>query len=122
MKKGILKEISKLRKKLDMTIKKKGIADEETANLSEEMNELVNEYEREYSRIRFDSDMEIFYKISYQALKEKTKLKNDFPSVIEWDKYAMENNYLSHVSLEYINKLNWKYLKIKVNREINLKI
>ena len=122
MKKGILKEISKLRKKLDMTIKKNGIHDEKTTSLSDEMNELVNEYEREYSRIKFDSDMENFYLKSYQALKEKTKDEDRFPSVIEWDKFAMKNNYLSHISLEYISKLNWKYLKIKVEREINLKI
>ena len=105
-----------------MAIKKKGIHDEETTNLSEEMNLLVNEYEREHSRIRFDSNMEIFYKISYKALKEKTKNENKFPGVTEWDKFAMANNYLSHVSLEYISKLNWKYLKIKVERENNLKI
>ena len=62
------------------------------------------------------------YKKSYLELRKITEDFKKFPNVEEWNKYAKENNLLSHVSMEYISKLNWKYLKIKVERELNFKV
>lgn len=62
-----------------------------------------------------------YYDKSYSELKDITKELKKFPTVKEWNKYAKENNFLCHLSLEYISKLDWNYLQIKVEREINLK-
>lgn len=45
-------------------------------------------------------------------------IEGEFPTVIEWDKIAEKEGYLSHISLEYIGECNWKELKIKLIKEI----
>ena len=65
--------------------------------------------------------MIFYYEKSYEALKNMTQQLERFPTVREWNNYARENNYLCHISLEYISKLDWNYLQIKVEREINFK-
>lgn len=62
------------------------------------------------------------YQKSYIALKKITEDFKKFPSVAEWNFYAKQNDLLSHVSLEYVSKLNWKDLKVKVERELNFKV
>ena len=124
MRKDVFKKISSLRNKLHKSIEKTGLNSEQTRKISIEIDELVKEYydsirETEYPEY---SDMYLYYKKSYEALKSVTRQLTKFPTVPEWNKFAKTNGYLGHVPLEYISKLNWKYLKIKVERELNIEI
>lgn len=58
------------------------------------------------------------YHSSYMALVRVTKDFAEFPTKQSWDKYAKENNYLSHVSLEFIVNLKWKKIEKLVETEI----
>lgn len=124
MSKDIYKQIRSLRNKLHNSIEKNGLNAKETRLLSNKIDKLINEYYENIKEIEYPefSETYINYKKSYEALKSVTQQLQRFPSVFEWNKYAKENNCLSHISLEYISKLNWNYLQIRVEREINLKI
>lgn len=124
MGKDIFKKISSLKNRLNKSIDKTGLHSEQTRKISKEIDMLLKEYydsikETEYPKY---SDMYSYYKKSYEALKSVTQQLDKFPSVLEWNSFAKENIFLSHSSLEYISKLNWKYLKIKVERELNIEI
>jgi len=67
------------------------------------------------------SKMKVFYDESYKELINMTKKNNKFPELEEWNKYAKKNHLLSTESMKYITKLEWKYIKLKVNKEINNK-
>ena len=120
----ILRKIKTLRRKLDVAIKRYGLNSNETREISKEIDELIKEYYDKNKIIEYpnNSEMIIYYKKSYEALKIITLQAQKFPSIKEWNSFAKRNNYLSHISLEYISKLNWNYLKIKVERELNLDI
>lgn len=124
MDKDIYRKIKKLRTKLEKAIGEKGLNSTEVRKFSDEMDELLNEYEESVKIADFPKDSEMLecYKISYEKLKKITSDFKKFPTVAEWNQYAKENDLLSNSSLEYISKLNWKYLKIKVERELNFKI
>ncbi len=120
----IVKNIAILRKKLEKSIKKYGFHSQNTMQLSNEFNILINKYYEQNKIVNFPStsQMGYFYKKTYEKLKEITEENKKFPTVKMWNKFAKENNYLSNVSLEYISKLDWNYLQIKIEREINFKI
>lgn len=124
MDKSIIKKITKLRIKLNRTIEEKGLNSDEVRKLSDKMDELINEYNRQVKTVEFPkySKMSEWYKKSYTNLKKITYDFKKFPSVKEWNLYAKNNNLLSNVSLEYISDLNWNLLKVKVEREINFKV
>lgn len=124
MDKSIIKEITKIRIKLNRTIEEKGIDSDEVRKLSDKMEEVINKYYSNIKTVEFPkySNMIEWYKSSYTELKKITYNFKKFPSVQEWNLYAKNNNLLNNVSLEYISKLNWNCLKIKVEREINFKV
>ncbi len=123
MSKDEMKKIRNLRNKLHKSIQKNGLNSETTRKISDEMDTLINEYYNNVEKTEYpkDSEMIEYYNKSYNALKDITKELKKFPTVKEWSQYAKENNYLCHLSLEYISKLDWNYLQIKVEREINFK-
>lgn len=124
MDREIYRKIKKLRTRLEKAINEKGINSIEVRELSDKMDELLNEYEESVKIVDFpqNSEMLEYYNKSYAELKKITGDFKKFPSVPEWNYYAKENNLLSNSSLEYIGKLNWKYLKIKVERELNFRV
>lgn len=124
MTQDIVKNIKKVRKKLNMSIKKNGINSEETREISEEINQLINEYYKSIKQIEYPSKskMKENYKKSYNGLKKITKKMSKFPTVEIWNRYAKENNYLSNISIEYISELKWNYLRAKVMKELNMEI
>lgn len=63
--------------------------------------------------------MFVCYKKSLEELKNLTKDLGNFPSTKLWNEYALKNDCLSYVSMEYISKLNWHKLKRKINIEIS---
>jgi len=124
MKNNILKQIRSCRKKLNSAVKRTGLNSIETRKISDKMNELINEYYSSIETVKFPSSsyMNDFYKTSYESLKKITEEFNKFPSIVEWNKYAKENNLLSSITMEYITTLDWNYLRAKIIREINEKI
>lgn len=119
-----VKRIRNLRNKLHESIKKHGVNAEETRKISDEMDKLINEYYNNIQRISYpaDSEMKVYYEQSYKALKTITQQLKRFPSTQEWNKFAKENCLLSSMSMQYISKLNWNYLRTKVLRELNMNI
>lgn len=119
-----IKKIRSLRNKLHKSIKKNGLDSDETRKISDEMDKLINEYYDNIQRISYptDSEMRLYYEQSYRAMKTTTQQLERFPSIQEWNKFAKENCLLSSMSMQYISKLNWNYLRAKVLRELNMDI
>lgn len=119
-----VKRIKSLRNKLHKSIKKYGVNAEETRKISDEMDKLINEYYDNIQQIEYptDSEMKVYYEQSYKQLKIVTQQLERFPAVQEWNKFAKENCLLSSMSMQYISKLNWNYLRTKVLRELNMDI
>lgn len=119
-----VKRIKSLRNKLHKSIKKNGLDSDETRKISDEMDKLINEYYNNIQRISYpaDSEMKVYYEQSYKQLKIVTQQLERFPSTQEWNKFAKENCLLSSMSMQYISKLNWNYLRAKVLRELNMDI
>ena len=124
MDRDIYRKIKSLRIKLEKAIEDKGVNSDEVRKISDKIDKLINEYEESIKTVEYPKENAFFecYKKSYLELRKITEDFKKFPNVEEWNKYAKENNLLSHVSMEYISKLNWKYLKIKVERELNFKV
>ncbi len=119
-----VKRIKSLRNKLHKSIKKYGVNAEETRKISDEMDKLINEYYNNIQKISYpaDSEMKVYYEQSYKQLKIVTQQLERFPYTQEWNKFAKENCLLSSMSMQYISKLNWNYLRAKVLRELNMDI
>lgn len=78
----------------------------------------------------FDEKVELIEKYYYDRkvvlnpfLNSKNKLmrmiiEDEFPNIVEWNKIAQEEGYLSSVSLEYIENCNWRELRKKLVTEI----
>lgn len=117
-------EIKDLQNKLNSNLKENELYDENVMELSNKIDELMNSY---YSLLmstrKFppNSKMKSYYDKSYEELKRLTMENNKFPELEEWNKYAKENKLLSSESMKYISMIEWKYLRLKVNREINKK-
>lgn len=121
---NVYSEIRVLQNKLNKNIEKYGLSDKKTIELSEKIDAYINYYyatikERQYPT---GSEMFSYYRISYDKLKELTIEKEKFPSAEEWNKYAKEYGLLCSESMKYISMLDWNYLRVKINREINIKI
>lgn len=116
-------KIKKIRKKIDKSIDKNGLFSEETRCLSDLMDELLNNYYKDLEFRKYPKDSFIYkaYERSYRALKSYTEKKH-FPNVQEWNNYAQQNNYLSHISIEYISLMNWRDIETLINREIRIKV
>lgn len=54
----------------------------------------------------------------YEEIKKLTIELKHFPSMQEWNKYAVENNLLSAVTLEYVLGLKWKQVKEKIKKDL----
>lgn len=118
-----VKRIRSLRNKLHKSINKHGLDSDETRKISDEMDKLINEYYDSIKQIEYpsDSEMRLYYELSYRALKTITQQLERFPTIQEWNQYAKENYLLSSISIQYISKLNWNYLRTKILRELNMK-
>lgn len=124
MNRKLYNEIKVLQKKLDKNIYKNGLKDKQTIQISNKIDELISNYYNSIKKRKYptESTMKLFYDISYEELKKNTMQNDRFPEVGEWNKYAREYDLLSSESIKYMSMLDWKYLRVKVNREINMKI
>ncbi len=117
-------EIKNLQSKLNNGIKQNKLSDKEIVEISNELDKLINHYyslSLQTRKFPMSSKMKVFYDESYKELINMTKKNNKFPELEEWNKYAKKNHLLSTESMKYITKLEWKYIKLKVNKEINNK-
>ncbi len=118
------KKIRNLQNQLNNGVEKNELYDENTIKLSNEIDELINHYyslSMQERKFPINSKMYLFYERSYRKLVKMTKENKKFPELEEWNKYAKENNLLSTESMKYIIGVEWKYIKLKINREINKK-
>ncbi len=120
----ILLEIRKLQKKLNNSIVKNGLNSNKTREISLKVDELINEYYKsiEIRQYPITSIIGNCYEVSYRELKFITLDNNKFPSVQEWNKYAKQNCLLSATAIQYVNMLDWNYIRAKIIRELNTKI
>lgn len=124
MKRKLNYEIRNLQNKLNNGIEQNTLNDEQIVELSNEIDKLINHYyslsmqSREFPT---NSKMKMFYDASYKELIKMTIKNGKFPELEEWNKYAKENHLLSTEAIKYITKLEWKYIRLKVNKEINNK-
>lgn len=105
----------------DIEIERKGKIKNEIdvieSNTNMQMDKLISEcYTEEHEE---HNRMFLCYKKSLEELKNLTKDLGSFPSTKVWNKYALKNDCLSYVSMEYISKLNWHKLKRKIKLEIS---
>ncbi len=122
--KNLLSEIRKTQKKLNDSIIKNGLNSNKTRGISLKVDELINEYyesikTRQYSTTSIIGNC---YEVSYRELKFMTLDNNKFPSVQEWNEYAKQNCLLSAAAIQYVNMLDWNYVRAKVIRELNTKM
>lgn len=122
--KKILSEIRKLQKKLNKSILRNGLDSNETKEISSKIDELINEYYQSLEIRKYPSTSIIgcYYEMSYMRLKMMTIENEKFPSIEEWNRYAKENNLLSATAIQYVNMLDWNYVRAKIEREINTKM
>ena len=92
-------KMEKLRNKMHLYIQKYGINSKEVLEISKEIDVLIT---KEFKTQICGETMRTL--IEYSAI-------NDFPSTKEWDEYAKQNGYLSHISLKYKLGLKWNEIK-----------
>ncbi len=123
MEKKLSNEIRDLQNKLNSGIQNDKLDNLKAIELSNKIDKLVNDYYlvSMYGRkFPANSNMKKYYELSYKELVKLTMQNNKFPSLEEWNKYAKENNLLSSESIKCISMLEWKYLKLKVNKQIRI--
>ncbi len=123
MEKKLSNEIRNLQNELNNDVQSDELDNTKAIELSNKIDKLVNDYYlvSMYGRkFPANSNMKKYYELSYRELIKLTMKNNKFPSLEEWNKYAKENNLLSSESIKYISMLEWKYLKLKVNKQIRI--
>ena len=121
----INRKIENMRKELYKNIEKEGLNSEKTIQLANQFDNIMNIYyqnNKHKGKGRYYKDKEQIgeeYKRSYEHLKSLTN-EEDFPSVSDWDKYAIKTNCLSSTSMKDISGMNWHKLRDKVKTDINL--
>lgn len=114
------KDIKKVRKKLNESVRTNGIQSDETRKLSDEMDILINHYYRSIQIVEIKDSVLIngYYK-SYSYLKEYVKDITEFPTKTQWSKYATKHGCLNTESMRYISMLDWRHLEKRIRMEIN---
>ncbi|MCI8362231.1 MAG: aspartyl-phosphate phosphatase Spo0E family protein [Clostridia bacterium] len=124
MKRELNNEIRKLQNKLNNGIIQNKLNNKQIIELSNEIDKLINHYyllSMQSREFPMNSKMKAFYDASYKELIKMTIKNGKFPELEEWNKYAKENYLLSTESMKYITKVEWKYIRLRVNKEINSK-
>lgn len=123
MEKKLSNEIRDLQNKLNSGIQNHKLDNLNAIEISNKIDKLLNDYYLiSMYGIKFpsNSNMKKYYELSYKELIKLTIKNNKFPTLEEWNKFAKENNLLSSESMKYISTLEWKYLRLKVNKQIKI--
>lgn len=111
--------IERLREKLHERLNKFSRTSPEVYEISKKLDKLINQHYNNEVEFPPDSDMKVWYYHSYKYLINITKDTGEFPTVKVWDKYAVKNNLLGHISMEYISGMNWNNLRDYILLEID---
>ena len=123
MEKKLSNEIRDLQNKLNSGIQNHKLDNLNAIEISNKIDKVLNDYYliSMYGRkFPSNSNMKKYYELSYKELIKLTIKNNKFPTLEEWNKFAKENNLLSSESMKYISTLEWKYLRLKVNKQIKI--
>lgn len=118
----VLGKIHRLRKRLHYCIERYGLNSKQTEKVSKELDELINQYNKQQRLFPEGSVMQKAYKESIKLLKKLTIENGDFPSIEQWNRLAKEKVLLNSESIKYISTLNWHELREKILYEIDKKI
>ena len=118
----VLGKIERLRKKLHNYIEKFGLNSEQTQKVSKELDQLINEYNKQQRVFAEGNKTGEAYKLSTKEIKKLTIENGEFPTIEEWNKIAKDHVLLNSESIKYISNLNWNELREKILYEINKKI
>ena len=111
-------KLERAREKLHQAIDEYGINSLEVQKISKRLDKLINEQYQHEVEYPEGSDLKENYYKCIDILKETVKDTGHFPTVKEWNKYAYSNRLLSHISIEYISKMNWSKLEKYIRLEI----
>lgn len=118
----VLGKIHRLRKRLHYCIERYGLNSKQTEKVSKELDELINQYNRQQRIFPEGSKMQKAYNESIKLLKSFIIENGEFPSIEEWNRLAKERVLLNSESIKYISTLNWHELREKILYEIDKKI
>lgn len=100
-----------IKNELESVIKKYGINSTQAYNVSLRIAiELDNIYHKNI--------IGSYYNESYYALNEYIKKYNNTPSEVKWNKYAIENQYLSSQTIGYIYGKGFNKLCKELKKEL----
>lgn len=124
--KRIYTQIRQMRKKLYKKIDQYGLQAEETKQVNNMLQNLINDYyivvhERYKQNPKLyptENKLYAWSQESYQMLKNMTKQQGGFPTVKEWNQFAQTQNYISSQGLEYILGCDWNKIRVRILREI----
>lgn len=111
-------KIERFREKLNKALENFKRNSPEVYKMSQKMDKLINHYYETEVQYPTNSMMPTYYYTSYKHLADLIKETGEFPTIKEWDEYAMKNILLSHVSIEYISGMNWHKLRDYMLQEI----
>lgn len=114
-------KIEKLRNKLHESIKKHGVSSEQATNISIQIDELINRYNREQRMFDKDNNINLAYKQSLNKLKQIVEEFGEFPTVSSWNYYAKKNALLNSESIKFISHVSWHELREEILHKINKK-
>lgn len=107
--------INELKKKLEYVIKEYGINSTEAYNVS---TRIAIEIDKIYNK----NTVQSYYNESLDALTNYIKENEINPSEVRWNKYAVENRYLSSETMGYIYGEGFNKLCKELRKELKEKI
>lgn len=114
--------IERLREKLHEKLNSYDTLSPEVCKISQRLDKLINKHYETEVPYPINSSMKTYYYTSYNHLLNLTKDLSEFPTVKLWDEYAVKNNLLGHISMEFISGMNWNNLRDYILLEIDKKI
>lgn len=99
--------IDKLKEKINAAIEKYGINSDKVYKLSLELdNEIAKYYENQKNKA--DIENNDYYIKSIERLNRYIKENGKRPTVVEWNKIAKSEGYLSSESMKYIGNIKFR--------------
>lgn len=103
--------IDSLKNELEYVIQRYGINSIQAYNMAIRLSiEIDNKYNKD--------TLQYYYNDSFNALTKYIKVNENNPSEIRWNKYAIENNYLSSQTIGYIYGEGFNKLCKEIRKEL----
>lgn len=108
-------KLKRIRKKLNKEINKNGTI----SNRAIEAGKIIDQITVEEMQESYRQKEWSLFERSMKALQYVTVQLEKFPTVEEWNRFAMENGMYSSLSLEYMSQMNWNKIRTNIYKEIN---